>query len=747
MFGINDTEVSDVGAAGSVLPTVETQPVGVDGVTNLFKQVRGVIQQNNQNKKTAAVGAFQNELLSLVHAVDQGQLSASHARSRMRLTFMKYNSDYPSLAKEFGGIYGSTLSDSGMGQVIPEGLRDKIRNDDLNDSLVASGFISPNATPEEKKVAQDNFVIAQEMRRRLEIEMDSIDLELKKSNLSQQRRTELETKRQKALEGAIFAEVPIISSQMSEMGRRLAEQVKSGELKSSEAQEFFQDKFRETWEQAMPELLQLPAETRNAIQKSFEDRLALEIQRITGSLELEEYTRDRERMLAEEQAIILGDDRVRRAVAASTLSKDLAPFLVQPHLQQKMSEYIIGNLSEDGAPMNPFSSDGNDEEALRKFLEVVSNPVVENTQISEEQQTHLQKLFEGIEDYEGLVKRDPAKANALVNYLASPNFLKMRTKYPETFSQIDGAQQVLQRHYFDEVMGVMRNEFEQAQVAQKGVQEASPLQGGSRPGFVDSASLIEVVATEGGITFRAINSDADSDVQREVARLNRQVAPVFNRVAKAQAHLEGNNNYKSVATDMLEAMQGTEQLDGGDADDDLGLDQFSDFPQVSSEGLPADVKQDTEFMSEVERVSSKYEIDPADLLAVIDFETGGTFNPSERNKAGSSGTGLIQFMANTAKGLGTTTEKLASMSRSEQMQYVDKYLGQFSSKIRGASTADLYMAVLFPKAIDKSDDYVLFKEGTLAYKQNRGLDTNGSGTVTKAEAARKVVSLVGKHET
>jgi len=56
------------------------------------------------------------------------------------------------------------------------------------------------------------------------------------------------------------------------------------------------------------------------------------------------------------------------------------------------------------------------------------------------------------------------------------------------------------------------------------------------------------------------------------------------------------------------------------------------------------------------------------------------------------------------------------------------------------------MAVLFPKAMDKPGSYVLFKKGTKAYTQNSGLDSNGDGKVTKREASRRVVDIVGVYE-
>ena len=54
------------------------------------------------------------------------------------------------------------------------------------------------------------------------------------------------------------------------------------------------------------------------------------------------------------------------------------------------------------------------------------------------------------------------------------------------------------------------------------------------------------------------------------------------------------------------------------------------------------------------------------------------------NAAGSGATGLIQFMPNTAEGLGTSTGELAGMSRARQMHYVEKYLS--NKGIRGGAS-------------------------------------------------------------
>ena len=129
--------------------------------------------------------------------------------------------------------------------------------------------------------------------------------------------------------------------------------------------------------------------------------------------------------------------------------------------------------------------------------------------------------------------------------------------------------------------------------------------------------------------------------------------------------------------------------------------------------------------------------DPNLLMDCIAFESAETFKADIKNAAGSGATGLIQFMPSTARSLGTTVEALARMAPEDQLNYVWKYFRPYAGKL--ATLDDVYMAILWPKAVGKSANYVLFQgPGTIAYRQNAGLDTNRDSKITKAEAAAKV---------
>jgi hypothetical protein len=131
-------------------------------------------------------------------------------------------------------------------------------------------------------------------------------------------------------------------------------------------------------------------------------------------------------------------------------------------------------------------------------------------------------------------------------------------------------------------------------------------------------------------------------------------------------------------------------------------------------------------------------------MSAMAFETGERFTPNVRNKV-SGATGLIQFMPATARALGTTTDELAAMTAEAQLDFVAKYLKPYKGKM--LTLSDVYMTILWPRAVGKPEAYILFEKPKKAYDQNAGLDANKDGAITKAEAAAKVNAKMVKGMT
>lgn len=156
-------------------------------------------------------------------------------------------------------------------------------------------------------------------------------------------------------------------------------------------------------------------------------------------------------------------------------------------------------------------------------------------------------------------------------------------------------------------------------------------------------------------------------------------------------------------------------------------------------------KVSADFKSKVIGLCDRLGIPVDFLMSAMAFESGETFSPAKKNAMGSGATGLIQFMPSIAKTLGTSTDDLSKMTAEKQLDYVGKYFQGKSGKLH--SLEDVYMAILWPAAVGRDPDDVLFARGTASYRENAGLDSNNDGKVTLREAAAQVRAKFNKGVT
>ncbi len=148
-------------------------------------------------------------------------------------------------------------------------------------------------------------------------------------------------------------------------------------------------------------------------------------------------------------------------------------------------------------------------------------------------------------------------------------------------------------------------------------------------------------------------------------------------------------------------------------------------------------KNGAAFIVKLIQVCQVLDIQPEWLLAVIRFETAGTYSPSKRNPKNGA-VGLIQFVETTARGMGTTTAALASLTAVQQLDFVLKYYWTYRRFIK--SPEDLYTATFYPYALitEQPDTYVIgIQKGTAHARYissiNPGLDLNKDGVISLGE--------------
>lgn len=132
---------------------------------------------------------------------------------------------------------------------------------------------------------------------------------------------------------------------------------------------------------------------------------------------------------------------------------------------------------------------------------------------------------------------------------------------------------------------------------------------------------------------------------------------------------------------------------------------------------------------------------PNYLMAVMKFESG--FDPQRQNMAGAQAFGLLQFMSAAAEDLKIPLSEIRQMGQQEQLvRCVFPYLELVMKRYGKLHTLeDFYLAVFRPKSIGSSADSVLFREGSIAYKQNRGFDKNKVGYITVGQIMSKIYDI------
>ncbi len=163
------------------------------------------------------------------------------------------------------------------------------------------------------------------------------------------------------------------------------------------------------------------------------------------------------------------------------------------------------------------------------------------------------------------------------------------------------------------------------------------------------------------------------------------------------------------------------------------------------------------FTQGVQSIAASMGVAPNDLMSVIGFETMGSYSVSENRTPGVMG--LIQFNADAARAMGTTQEALGKMTRTQQLEFVQKYMnrkqatygtrgkpaGTIAQAIArgGSDLTDLYTGIIAPYFADAPDSTTVYsKTGTpasrAAYMANAknfdgSIDGKKDGKITKAE--------------
>jgi len=165
-----------------------------------------------------------------------------------------------------------------------------------------------------------------------------------------------------------------------------------------------------------------------------------------------------------------------------------------------------------------------------------------------------------------------------------------------------------------------------------------------------------------------------------------------------------------------------------------------------------EISDNSLFNDKLQEIADELGVTVDDLVGIMQHES--RLNPSAVNPY-TGAVGLIQFMPNTAKGLGTSIDALKQMSAIDQLDYVKKFYKPIAGKAK--DIGDLYMYTFLPAAVGKPDDFVIGVKDSdskvfginqdALYKQNAVFDSEKKGYYTVGDVKKRISNFTGKSLT
>jgi hypothetical protein len=220
---------------------------------------------------------------------------------------------------------------------------------------------------------------------------------------------------------------------------------------------------------------------------------------------------------------------------------------------------------------------------------------------------------------------------------------------------------------------------------------------------------------------------------------------LLHKILELQKH--GTGSGQAIAIPGVPSTDGASNLSPTGAITSYG--KFSGQINATSSGVTSGLSKglyDQAFLDRVTVMAQHLNVDPNWLMAIMAHESWGTFQTGHIR--GSTAVGLIQFTDVAIKDLNSrganlNKEKLAAMSNTEQLEWVEAYLKlQLSYRGKGAkinNAGDLYALVFTPAAFGKAASEIIYSQASAdadlrrKYAANHGLDKNNDGNITVGE--------------
>lgn len=558
--------------------------IGLDFLSRVVDSGASITAEYLENKRKeekqafldSAVSEFATRQLKLADAVDQGAMGSQEARMRMRKNYTEAIANNPALAGELAKAQKDIVKNTGFGTIVEEGTEQEQIQLAAEKEATLAGWIKPHQDRAGREMATQAYLQFKRSQDMLAQEQARVSLETAKINqgtaLYNRQSSRIGLMQKERAERSRVALGSVADAYNFKFSQDLAEikaRVDRNEISREDAILLADQQFAVV-QQATASIgadaggdyisnLTSPMKTRYENMRKF----------LTGEMSAQVLENQNEITLGLQKSMLLGDPEVAKVVATSNLLPNASTSLL-PALDKAVVGIMTKNSNPEGKNADLMPDDDNGKKQVETYLNILkdnmrgatSGTLVNKGVAEAEIDTNLTNVLKSVDAYSMTVEK-PAEYNQIVDFLASPEFGKYTTvRGGIPADAAHNAKQVLQQQYEQQVLPLLRDRYEEVKVGGTGV-NPGPRGGGAQ--FESAASIIKPLFTGAGVSF-VVNPEFSKNTRAklEAQSLNREVAPILNKLIRMSAHLGGTQDYKAVYEQNYAEIFG-EELPQGDA--------------------------------------------------------------------------------------------------------------------------------------------------------------------------------------
>lgn len=585
-----DFNVNVAGAQGGAQPIqpVRTQPT--DMGLNLFAQVGSVLAKatgeyakNQQALKTqelinSNVSEFAQAQLRIADAVEGGDLNSQEGRMRMRANYTRAIADNPGLVTDLAKVHKDIISTSGLGKVVAEGTDQEQMDLAAQKEASLNGWIPAHLSPDQREAATQSYLQFKRSQEDLKAEQARVSLATSKINqqsatvglatskvslqsarlgLAQKERAE---RSRNALASGADAYNQRFTNSMDEIKMRLDR----GEIDRDTAVQLADNQFNTIQQTISSAGRDAGSDYMNSVVSPMRSQYENTKKFLTGEMSKETLDNQNFINLGKQKLLITSDPEDAKIIAVTNLFPH-ADLTTMPVVNSRVVKMIGSNADTTTKPADILPDTDSGKQDTQTYLNLLkSNLTASNNgsllnkeATAVEIDSNISNVLKGIDAY-SLSATNPKEYNQVVDFLASPEFGKYSSlKGGLPADSATGAKQVLQANYENQVIPLLKQAWDQSKTGPVGQVNIgrNQIPTGST---LNTTDVIKPTFTGSGVSFQVSPGVTDQRTRLKAADLNKQVAPVLNKLIRMSAHLEGTQDYKRIYNDNYAAIFGEE---------------------------------------------------------------------------------------------------------------------------------------------------------------------------------------------